>query len=351
MQILYTYSGRDLAESRRTLANMVHSEFTDGDVEIEAPAGEVRSFIRKGLNQPITFMRSINGTGISFRRCWHHIHSRKAAVRLLYFIYQGELQVVNSAGSYTVKPGRCALINADEPFYTRSPVGDRGSFECALAVVPEHLILSHMPWAKALNTSFEVGPAHRQVVSSLLNLLCFEADHMSRRTAEPLAEAFLHSISDSIGEQIASAAPSSSLVDKRFGDIRACIQKYVTCSDLTCDRVAAYCGISPRYLCYVLKANDTSFSELLWSQRLPKARDWLVVDSFQRYPIHKIASMAGFKSAAHFSRMFKSAYQVSPKEYRANHARAQAEASILGEGKLLPERSASTARDAKRCAG
>jgi AraC family transcriptional activator of tynA and feaB len=350
MQILYTYSGRDLAESRRTLANMVHSEFTDGDLEIEAPAGEVRSFIRKGLNQPITFMRSINGTGISFRRCWHHIHSRKAAVRLLYFIYQGELQVVNSAGSYTVKPGRCGLINADEPFYTRSPVGDRGSFECALAVVPEHLILSHLPWAKALNTSFEVGPAHRQVVSSLLNLLCFEADHMSRRTAEPLAEAFLHSISDSIGEQIASAAPSSSLVDKRFGDIRACIQKYVTCSDLTCDRVAAYCGISPRYLCYVLKANDTSFSELLWSQRLPKARDWLVVNSFQRYPIHKIASMAGFKSAAHFSRMFKSAYKVSPKEYRTNHARAQAEASIHGDRKLLPECSANTGRDAKRCA-
>jgi AraC-like DNA-binding protein/mannose-6-phosphate isomerase-like protein (cupin superfamily) len=351
MQIVYTYSGRDLAESRRTLANMVRNEFTDGDLDIEAPVGEVRSFIRKGLNQPITFMRSINGTGISFRRCWHHIHARKAAVRLLYFIYQGELQVVNSAGSYTVKPGRCALINADEPFYTRSPVGDRGSFECALAVVPEHLILSHMPWAKALNTSFEVGPAHRQVVSSLLNLLCFEADHMSRSTAEPLAEAFLHSISDSIGDTLASAAPSSSLVDKRFADIRACIQKYVTCADLTCDRVAAYCGISPRYLCYVLKANDTSFSDLLWSQRLPKARDWLVVDSFQRYPIHKIASMAGFKSAAHFSRMFKSAYNVSPKEYRANHARAQAEAAILGDGKLLPERSASTARDAKRCAG
>jgi transcriptional regulator GlxA family with amidase domain len=52
---------------------------------------------------------------------------------------------------------------------------------------------------------------------------------------------------------------------------------------------------------------------------LPKAREWLVADSFQRYPIHKIATMAGFKSAAHFSRMFKSTYSVSPKEYRANH--------------------------------
>jgi AraC family transcriptional activator of tynA and feaB len=343
MQTVYTYSGRDVAESKRTLANMVRAEFTDGDLEIDAPGGEVRSFIRKGLNQPITFMRSINGAGISFRRCWHHIHSRKAAVRLLYFIYQGELQVVNSGGSYTVKPGRCALINADEPFYTRSPVGDRGSFECALAVVPEHLVLSHMPWAKVLNTSFEVGPGHRQIVTHLLNLLCFEGDNMSRRTAEPLAEAFLHSISDSIGDQIASTAPSNSLVDKRFADIRACIQKYVTCADLTCDRVAAYCGISPRYLCYVLKANNTSFSELLWSQRLPKAREWLVADSFQRYPIHKIASMAGFKSAAHFSRMFKATYSISPKEYRANHASAQTEAALRGERKSYPERAAGTA--------
>jgi len=180
-----------------------------------------------------------------------------------------------------------------------------------------------MPWAKAVNSSFEVGAGHRQVVTGLLNLLCFEGDHMSRRTAEPLAEAFLQSVSDSVGDHIASCAPSNSLVDKRFADIQGCIQKYLTCADLTCERVAAYCGISPRYLCYVLKANNTSFSDLLWSQRLPKARDWLIAESFQRYPIHKIATMAGFKSAAHFSRMFKSAYSVSPKEYRAERASAR----------------------------
>jgi AraC family transcriptional regulator, positive regulator of tynA and feaB len=346
MQTVFTYSGRDIAESRRSLSIWVRSDFTDGEVDIEPPPGEIRSFIRRGLNQPIKFIRSNNGAGISFRRSWHHIHSRKAAVRLLYFIFQGEMQVVNSGSSYTVKPGGCALINADEPFLSRCLVGDRGSFECALAVVPEHLVLSYMPWANTLNTSFEVGAGHRQTVTSLLNLLCFEGDRMSRRTAQPLSEAFLQSISDGIGEHIASCAPSTSLVDKRFADIRACIQKYLTCADLTCERVAAYCGISPRYLCYVLKANNTSFSELLWNQRLPKARDWLVAGSFQRYPIYKIASMAGFKSAAHFSRMFKSAYSTSPKDYRANRAKDDAEAS---ERAALSAGAGSGA--ARRCSG
>jgi AraC family transcriptional regulator, positive regulator of tynA and feaB len=155
-------------------------------------------------------------------------------------------------------------------------------------------------------------------VTSLLNLLCFEGDHMSTGTAQPIAEAFLRSVSESVGDQVASAAAvSGNLMDKRFTDIKACIQKYLTCADLTSDRVAAYCGISTRYLCHVLRANDTSFSDLLWSQRLPKAREWLVADPYRRYTIHKISSMAGFKSAAHFSRMFKSEYGVSPKEYRA----------------------------------
>jgi len=47
----------------------------------------------------------------------------------------------------------------------------------------------------------------------------------------------------------------------------------------------------------------------------------------------------GFKDAAHFSRMFKSTYSVSPKEYRANHVSADAEAS------------AGAGRDAKRYSG
>lgn len=320
MQTVYAYSGRDLAESRRALSLMVRNEFTDGDIEIQPAGGEVRSIIRKGSSQPVLFMRSLNGADISFRRCWHHIRARRAAVRLLYFIFQGEMRVVSPGGSHAVKPGQCIFINADEPFYSGTFIGERGTFECGLAVVPEHLVLSQMPWAKSLNAPFEIGAEHRPVVTGLLDLLCSEGDCLRARTAESLAAGFLQSVSDAMNDQIAASAQPESLMERRFADIQACIRKYLTCADLTCEQVAQYCGISPRYLCYVLKANETSFSDLLWGQRLPKARDWLVADAYRRYPIHKIASMAGFKSAAHFSRMFKSAYSLSPKEYRASRA-------------------------------
>jgi AraC-like DNA-binding protein len=331
MQTVYAYSGRDIVESRRSLAAMVRNESLVGDVEIDQPSGEVRACIRKGVCEPITLMRSVNATGISFRRSWHHIRAKKAAVRFLYFISQGELQVVNSAGSYVVGPGQFAIINADEPFFSRTTVGERGSFECSLAVVPEHMVLSCLPWARDCNMAFDVDAGHRQLTNALLDLLCAHGANLGRKSAESLATAFLQSVSDSVGDQITSLARPCSTMDKRFNDIQACIQKYSTAADLTCDRVAEYCGISPRYVCYVLRANNTSFSDLLWSQRLPSARDWLISESFRRYPIHKVACMAGFKSAAHFSRMFKSTYGISPKEYRAQHEDAAIESAVTIE--------------------
>ena len=131
MQTLYAYSGRDAAELQRGLADMVHHEFTDGELDIAPRAPEVRAFIRTGLSGPVTFMHSLNGTDISFRRCWHHIRARKAAVRLLYFVLQGDMQVVSAAVVHG-HPGPLRRINADEPFYTRYSVPEGGSFECAL---------------------------------------------------------------------------------------------------------------------------------------------------------------------------------------------------------------------------
>ena len=57
----------------------------------------------------------------------------------------------------------------------------------------------------------------------------------------------------------------------------------------------------------------------------PKARDGLVAPNTRSEPINQIAYMCGFKSAAHFSRMFRSAYGCSPRDYRDAHSRTEAQ--------------------------
>ena len=59
----------------------------------------------------------------------------------------------------------------------------------------------------------------------------------------------------------------------------------------------------------------TSFSTLVWEQRLKKAKSWLSMSS--DVSISEIAYSVGFKSPAHFSRMFKRVYSVNPSDLRS----------------------------------
>jgi AraC family transcriptional activator of tynA and feaB len=316
MQTVYACSGNDVEECRRALALMLQREFTDGEVEIKLVTGEARSLIRRGPTSPVQFIKSLNGMEISFRRCWKHIQSRKARVGLLYFIRQGSMLVERDGRSFTVEPGRCTFINADAPFFLRTLVGSRGVFECTLAVIPEPLVLSRMPWATSVNESLEIRVAQQRVVIQLLDLLCFDGGSTRQRTLLPLVNAFLQCVSDGVEGQLDSAAAPGRLMDLRFAAIQACIEKHLTSAGLKSTQVAEWCGISPRYMCHVLRARQTTFSALLWSARLMKSREWLVKEEFEGCSISTISRMAGFRTPAHFSRMFKSTYGMPPKDYK-----------------------------------
>lgn len=324
MQTIYSYSGSDFVELRRTYADVVRQEFYDGDLEMETRA-VVDLTVQKALAHPMSLMRIVSNSGISFRRSWHHIRDNKVGVRVIWFIHRGSLQITRSRNTCTVEAGECAILDSNTPFHA-SAITDGEEFDAIQAIVPAHLFLSHLSTASGFDASFAVNFENREVVVKLLDLLLGDGDGLSMNAAEPLVAAFLEAIADKVGDLVDSPPRRQRVIDVRLADIKAYIMKNLTDPDLTYDEVAAKCGISPRYLCYLLKSDDTSFSKLLWSQRLPKAREWLLLSEFQDYPIQEIAFMAGFKSAAHFSRMFKTAYGCAPKEYRSKFESVSREA-------------------------
>jgi AraC-like DNA-binding protein len=86
--------------------------------------------------------------------------------------------------------------------------------------------------------------------------------------------------------------------------------------NLSASIVAQACGISPRYLCHLLRLKGTCFSSLLWEERLKKAREWLRAPDTRHYTIGEIAYMNGFKTASHFSRLFRDYSGCSPRQFR-----------------------------------
>lgn len=330
MRTVYTYNGDNAIEFKREYSNVVREEFYDGDMDLD-PVSNLNVTVEKALSRPMVLLRLRTNTGISFRRSWTHIRAKNIGIRVIWFVQRGSLKLVRSRHSCTVAAGEAGILDSGLPFFAHAIPDEEGVFEATQAIVPAYLFLSHLPAALEFDRPFTLFSTGKHVVAKLLEILFGEGDKLGSNAIDPLVIAFLEALADDINQQtVVGGSRRQSVVDKRLADIEAYIMKNLTDPELSYDEVAAKCGISPRYLCYVLKANDTSFSNLLWSQRLPKARDWLASPALQDHPIHEIALMAGFKSAAHFSRMFKAHYTCSPKEFRRNalmeatHQREQA---------------------------
>ena len=86
---------------------------------------------------------------------------------------------------------------------------------------------------------------------------------------------------------------------------------------LTLSSLAKLFHYSEPHLCTLIKQNTgLTFTELIKKLRLADATSYLLNTSMK---IGEIAEQIGYNSADHFSRVFRSAYKMSPLEYRRQH--------------------------------
>lgn len=98
--------------------------------------------------------------------------------------------------------------------------------------------------------------------------------------------------------------------------IHGFIEDHLDDPDLGPETVAAACHISIGYLHKLFRAEGTSVSHLIRERRLEKCRRELVSPCTRGKAVSAIGAHWGFLDAAHFSRVFKAMYGVSPREYR-----------------------------------
>ncbi|WP_308429099.1 helix-turn-helix transcriptional regulator [Streptomyces brasiliensis] len=83
--------------------------------------------------------------------------------------------------------------------------------------------------------------------------------------------------------------------------------------------MAAAHHISVSYLHRLFQDHETTVSAWIRSQRLERARRDLAEPALRAVPVHRIAARWGFSDHATFTRSFRSAYDIPPKEYRQQH--------------------------------
>lgn len=152
---------------------------------------------------------------------------------------------------------------------------------------------------------------------------------------------FLSSLAEQLSIVPDEAAPSmgGSLVDLLISTLGTCsgrvvqplpevlkqrVQHYVRQNysdpDLNLEGIAKAMRCSKRYLHRVFEQDDVTLDKFIWRVRLGQARALLQTDAAYRRTISEIASTCGFRSNAHFCRLFKSEFGQAPSAWRRPEA-------------------------------
>jgi AraC-like DNA-binding protein len=312
-ETLFAFDLNNFRECQASFRGDRAQEYYLGDYTIEAGSViDVRAE-RKAVG-PCSLIRLRSRTRLFFRRAWSHIREDATDVTVLWFVKRGSLSVSGPAGDGLASAGDFALTRSMTPFAMECRVDAEAQFEVFHVVLPTHLFRRAVQHEPGGGFCVSAGGRAFRVAERILLDVFQDGEDLSANAQRVLVDGALTLLAEAI--DACSMPARQSLAERRLQEVLRYIEVHLSDPRLDTQRVASACGISPRYLSYLLKQNHSSFSALVWEQRLQAAERLLVACGTQEMSVAEIAFRVGFKSPAHFSRMFKRVFGKGPREYR-----------------------------------
>jgi AraC-like DNA-binding protein len=99
--------------------------------------------------------------------------------------------------------------------------------------------------------------------------------------------------------------------------IRSFVEAELQNSELDIAMISAAIGLSPRYIHRLFASEPLHLMQWVWARRLECCHAELVRNRAAKRAISEIAYSWGFNDPAHFSKVFRKHFGVSPREARA----------------------------------
>lgn len=165
------------------------------------------------------------------------------------------------------------------------------------------------------------GEGMGSLLSPLLSRLGQSLSNAALSVPPLFEDAVLDLISATVGGYTTqvSTAPGAAILDSA----KSFIEAHLADPELDTSMVAAAQHISVRYLQILFKAEELTVAGWIRQRRLDRCRRDLADHRISQDSIGTICARHGLVDHSHFSRLFKEAYGVSPREFRQqNRARA-----------------------------
>lgn len=314
-ETLFCLDRRNFKDCQHLFRGERNQEYYRGDYWVDdATVIDVRAERKVVGPHAIIMMQS--ATRQYFRRTRQHIRDDATDLSILWFIKRGRMVFSDQRGHRAAGAGEFVVTRSMSPFLIELQPDADSSHEVLHVTVPTHILRGHIGGDVANVLFLNAQRRELVIAQSILDQVFEDEGDLAAGSARALVDAALAVIGCAIRADERAMPARQTVADRRLEDVLRFIEVHLSDSNLSTGMVARGCGISPRYLSFLLRLRGTSFSELVWEQRLEKARSWLSSSSPRDISISEIAYGVGFKSPAHFSRMFKRVYKINPREFR-----------------------------------
>lgn len=240
-----------------------------------------------------------------------HIRSKPTDSVVLYFALYGEAFFYQDDGVKSLTPGTVVVCDTDKPFVRGFAKGlkelvlmvPRSTFmDVADGVMPKSDNLPVLNFGRSTKAN-----DHATTIAEL----------MTRSLMNPELEA-VQKVEDEVVDLLRGifGSTSSTGLSSQLRIAMSYIDRHLRNPELAAPQIASAIGISERQLSRVFSDHGKSVSRVILERRLELANRILRSARSDQMSVTEVAHYVGFASLPHFSRTFKSQFNMTPKEVR-----------------------------------
>ncbi|MGW1163451.1 helix-turn-helix domain-containing protein [Streptomyces sp. NPDC002519] len=233
----------------------------------------------------------------------------------------GRADLVRRGTTAACGPDDLFVCDGEEPFTLR----ESEDFELHLVRVPRRVLTlaDHQVRALCARAPFSDGavvpllrPLLRDIVGALDGYSPRTALHLAGSVAEWVALLAVEDLDQ--GPRDSEERDGGQERQALVRQVRAHVDAHLWDRSLTPATVASAQHISIRYLHKLFEDHDSTVGRWIQNRRLEEARRELARPGRDDNTVSAVARRWGFANATHFSRSFRSAYGMSPSDWREN---------------------------------
>ena len=239
----------------------------------------------------------------------------------------GEGLVAQGGRQAVVRPGELVMYDSTRPYVLTFPDGIRQHF---FRIPLDRLALPHDAIRQVSALTLSPGHPVTDVAVTYFRRLASRPDLFTVPGAEALSEPSIDLMRAVITTHLGAVELGKDALKATLPlRILEYARAHLHDPHLGTAQVAAAHHISERHLYNVLGASGITLADWIRKQRLERCRNDIAASTLHATPIASIARGWGFADPSSFTRMFKNAYGMSPREWRHQaHTRRSAPTGV-----------------------